>query len=115
MSTLIKQSDRYIFQCAYGEHLVAKEAKFRWDPAKRCWWTDDDLKAVKLAGYAAPELAKQLRAQTKERIEKKEAAVQASKALDSSITIPHPEGIHSSSRRYGLFSISESWYSFSIT
>ena len=81
--------ERYEFVCEYGEHYPAKNARFRWDPDVKRWWTDDIEKALKLAEYAD----NGLRAEFQKRLDEKQARREASRAFDSDMEIPAPEGL----------------------
>jgi len=82
-------SGRYIARCTFDERAVPKQARFRWDPDQRIWWTDDPRKAVTLAEYFEPS-AKAAYEGHEAQIE---AAVQASRAVDVDAEIPAPEGL----------------------
>jgi hypothetical protein len=82
---LIKQGPNWIAASSYDERHLPKDARFRWDPAKRHWWTDKVEIAAKLAEYATDdvrdELTAHFTARTAEKAEKAEN-VTASRAVD---------------------------------
>jgi SWI/SNF-related matrix-associated actin-dependent regulator 1 of chromatin subfamily A len=43
---------RFIAECAYEHRHIPKEAGFRWDPERRCWWTVSPERAALLANEA---------------------------------------------------------------
>jgi SWI/SNF-related matrix-associated actin-dependent regulator 1 of chromatin subfamily A len=43
---------RFIAECAYEYRHIPKEAGFRWDPERRCWWTVSLERAALLANEA---------------------------------------------------------------
>jgi len=84
---------RYVFRCTFDEKEVAKTAKFRWNPDRREWWTDDKTKAAKLASFAVDATLKaELSSLNETALEARRAALEASKATDAAIQIPAPAG-----------------------
>ncbi len=86
---LRKVDDRYVLDCSYDERMVAKGAGFWWDPALKQWYTKYQEKAALLSEYADPGLAAEL----KDVAATRQAAVEASKAVDADLNIPAPEGL----------------------
>lgn len=79
---------KFVCHSSYDERAIPKKAKFRWDPSKKHWWTDDPKKACRLREYADKStifVIDSLLASEKESIE-------ASKKTASDISIPAPEG-----------------------
>lgn len=91
MATLIWNPDRsrYEMISTYSEKDIPKAARFRWDPAARCWWTDQEHKAAQLVRLAKG-LAKQM---LSEYVEKAEQSLEQSRATDSNIEVPAPKGL----------------------
>ena len=50
--TLTKIDNRFVLRSSYDERETPKRAGFRWDPARKCWWTDQPEKAARLIDYA---------------------------------------------------------------
>jgi len=75
----------WIWMGGFESRHIPKQSGFRWNPDRKCWWTDDPAKANKLAEYA-DDRAKNLLAEISEKIE-------ASKATDADIAVPAPEGL----------------------
>lgn len=49
----IKPGQRiFVCHCSFHDRQVPKDAGFRWNPDKKKWWTDEELKASKLAEWA---------------------------------------------------------------
>ena len=90
----LKKRDK-IFYCIskYGE-WQAKEAKFRWNPDKKEWWTDDPKKAYRLRSYADSVLQTELEQTIESLKQKEEDSIQASRATNAEIEIPAPEGLN---------------------
>jgi SWI/SNF-related matrix-associated actin-dependent regulator 1 of chromatin subfamily A len=85
MASLQHDGRRYVWSGTYAERLLPKEAGFRWDPDAKLWYTTDHRKAESLINYMAAS-ALNARAAWKE-------TLQASRATDSEIEIPAPEGL----------------------
>ena len=85
MPNLQHDGRRYVWSGTYAERLLPKEAGFRWDPDAKLWYTTDHRKAESLINYMAAS-ALDARAAWKE-------TLQASRATDSEIVIPAPEGL----------------------
>ena len=85
MGHLQHDGRRYIWSGSYAERILPKEAGFRWDPEAKLWWTNDHRKAESLIDYMAAS-ALDARAAWKE-------TLQASRATDSEIVIPAPDGL----------------------
>lgn len=43
---------KFVCQCSFDQREIPKAAGFRWDPTRKCWWTDDPQKANGLVEYA---------------------------------------------------------------
>lgn len=85
MPNLQHDGRRYVWSGSYAERILPKEAGFRWDPEAKLWWTNDHRKAESLIDYMAAS-ALDARAAWKE-------TLQASRATDSEIVIPAPDGL----------------------
>lgn len=86
--TVIQQGGRFVARCSYEQREIPKEAGFRWDREKKCWYTQDPGVAAKLTGD--PEA---LAAKITEREQVKAAAIASSRAADADVEIPVPEGL----------------------
>ena len=91
---LIFNDDRVRYETIsrYGE-WQAKEAGFWWDKGVKRWWTTDIEKAAKLEAYATGALATRLREYRTNIETEKQKAREASRATDSDVEIPAPEGL----------------------
>ena len=85
MPNLQHDGRRYVWSGTYAERLLPKEAGFRWDPDAKIWYTMDHRKAESLLNYML-QSALDVRAAWKE-------TLQASRATDSEIVIPAPDGL----------------------
>ena len=85
--------DRWETISKYGE-WQAKEAKFRWDPTHKTWWTDDLQKALRLREYADQQLQQQLIEMHMEQQKKKERSLELSRASKANIDVPVPNGLN---------------------
>ena len=74
---------------SYEERAIPKQAGFRWDPARKIWWTDQKEKAARLLEYADAEVAALISAVA----EQQKQSVEASRATDAAIDIPRPDGL----------------------
>lgn len=70
---------------SYDERLVLKEARFRWDPVAKRWWTTDLVTAGRFAAVADPA--------ARAKLDGVRATVAASRATDAAIEVPCPEGL----------------------
>lgn len=86
---LVKHKDFYIAQTSYEEKEIPKSAGFRWDAEAKVWWTKDSEKACELYKFATSDILSHL----KELYDKKYRSIQLSKATDSQLDIPKPEGL----------------------
>lgn len=94
-----ERASRWEARFAYNPEAIAfvKSLKYRWDPAARAWWTQDELAAkavhddVALAAVnervALANVAKQ------DAFAAAKASVEASRATDAMIDIPAPAGL----------------------
>ncbi len=88
---LIKEGNKWILEgTRYQDKDIPKGAGFRWDPAKRVWWTDKEDQAAKLTAYTTAEVKAELEAIAKRRQE----ALELSRAADANVDIPAPDGLH---------------------
>lgn len=92
---LYTEGDRFWLESTYAEKDVAKLAGFRWDPARRRWYTQEAIKAAKLAAYADAELRNRLVGVIEQQQVQQAANREASRALDApaDLVIPAPEGL----------------------
>lgn len=86
---LIRDGDRWVVRSTFEERAVPKAAGCRWDRERKCWYTEDRLVAGRLAEYAHPSCREELERAKAER----EEALAASRATDSDVEIPCPEGL----------------------
>ncbi len=86
---LHREEATWVADSSFEEKDVVKAARFRWDPAKRRWWTDQLDRAALLAAYADDDCRSELTA----RREAMEAAKAASRATDAAIDLPCPDGL----------------------
>ena len=86
------ERDRWETISRYGE-WQAKEAKFRWDPKIKTWWTDDIKKALRLRQYADATLQQQMHQMYAEEQQQKQRSIELSRASRSSIYVPAPDGL----------------------
>lgn len=90
------QTYRYFSPFAYKE--LAKQAGMQFAKHPRpCWWTADAETAIRCFNNAAQyegifECAEELRAQLENHIDRRNASLDASRALDAEIEIPAPPG-----------------------
>ena len=115
----------FVLRSAFEDRAIPKGAGFRWHPGVRCrkrsciacendlgrtWWTNDILKALELAEYAAPALRAAIleraepAAQQREENERRAAratqaklvarrsTLEASRARDADVEVPAPDG-----------------------
>lgn len=80
---------QYIWAGTFHERLLPKAAKFRWDPSRKTWWTNDIEKANNLIRYAEPSAAARIQAAVAEL----KAQLDESAATDADIDIPTPTGL----------------------
>lgn len=87
---VVRQNDRWECICTFYEKDIAKAAGFRWDPAKKVWFTVKPDIAAKLA---TPEQLAELQRAMDEAAHKRAELIENSRAGDSAIDIPCPEGL----------------------
>jgi len=90
--TLEKQDGRWIAKARYGD-WSAKEAGFKWDHAKKVWWTSDPSKAYRVRKAATEAIATELERLVSHQIKTQETSLALSRATDADIYIPSPEGL----------------------
>ena len=86
---LTYNGEYFIFKCSFYDKDIPKEAKFRWNPDKKEWWTNDLEKAKTLSQYADLFANKEI----SKRDEIKQESLTKSRATDSMLDIPSPEGL----------------------
>jgi SWI/SNF-related matrix-associated actin-dependent regulator 1 of chromatin subfamily A len=87
-----KANGRFEFRGAYGDRLVPKAQRWRWDPDARCWWTDRLERAVPLLEYAKGAAEDEIAAFVADR-EHAEERAEASRATSADIDVPCPDGL----------------------
>jgi SWI/SNF-related matrix-associated actin-dependent regulator of chromatin subfamily A-like protein 1 len=80
---------QYVFTGDYKDKDLPKNARWRWNPSGRYWWTDDDRKAATLAMYADASCKERLHSY----VAKAAAAIDASRATDADVALPVPQGL----------------------
>ncbi len=50
--TYDKAFKRFVWHGDFANKHLPKEARFRWNPKAKCWWTDDRQKAIRLLQFA---------------------------------------------------------------
>lgn len=89
MAKLARHDDgKYIWAGTFEERLLPKEAKFRWDPTNKRWWTANADHAHALIKYADPDTAAAIQAARAAKVE----ALDASAATSATIDVPAPAG-----------------------
>lgn len=86
---VVLNNARFEAVSSYEERAIPKRAGFRWDPARKIWWTDQKDKAARLIEYADAEVAALISAVA----EQQKQSVEASHATDAAIDIPRPDGL----------------------
>ena len=81
---LLRETDKYIFQCTFHEKDMAKAARFRWNPENKEWWTKDIDCALRLKDYASPEL----KAELEQIHDDRRTTLEKSRAKDADIKLP---------------------------
>jgi len=81
------EDDVFICHSSYDERFIPKEARFRWNPHKKKWWTDDPEKALRLVKYADEPTIQRLESIKEDR----QKALEQSRATDADIEIPAPD------------------------
>lgn len=83
------EDDIFICHSSFEERFIPKEARFRWNPKKKKWWTDDPEKALRLVKYADESTIQRLESIKEER----QQALEQSRATDAEIDIPKNDGL----------------------
>lgn len=83
------EGGRYWATSTFAEREPLKAAGFRWDRDAKRWWTDDAQRAAKLAKFADASCRDELARVKAEH----DAAIEASRAKDSDVEIPCPDGL----------------------
>ncbi len=79
----------FVWHGGYNTRMVPKQARFRWNPKSKKWWTDDIKKAGTLIEFA-DDHAKKALVKTVAKVEK---SIKASVAIDANIEIPCNDGL----------------------
>ncbi len=92
---LIKQGSNWIAVSSFDERQIPKDARFRWDPAQKRWWTDKIEHAATLTQYAADGVRAELLAHFNAQAAEKAENVAASRAAEATVdfTVPAPDGL----------------------
>jgi SWI/SNF-related matrix-associated actin-dependent regulator 1 of chromatin subfamily A len=83
-----KTDNRFHAVSTYKERNILKNAGFWWNSNLKCWWTDSLEIVSKVIQYADDGLAEEINQQ----ITSQREILKSSRALDSNIEIPAPEG-----------------------
>lgn len=86
---LSKSGDSYVWSGDFATRDLPKQAGFRWDSAKRQWWTKMQDSAAKLSKYASPELRVVLESVSS----KKAESIEQSRAASADVSLPVPVGL----------------------
>jgi len=79
----------YVLESSFAERQAAKDARLRWNPDRKRWWTTEIDRALCLLDCASPDCRKALEAARAGKI----ASVEASQATDADVEIPRPDGL----------------------
>lgn len=85
---LQRLTDRWIFECAFAERHIPKEAGFRWDTVKRVWFTTDPVTAARLM---SPADAVAAREEEEAKYRLKSQGVKDSIAAETEFYVPVPD------------------------
>lgn len=85
---LTYDGDRFIWRGGYETRHTPKEARFRWDPARKEWWTGDAEKACTLLRYADARAKAKLDGVQAKVIESIESSRAAAPILNKDIPVP---------------------------
>jgi SWI/SNF-related matrix-associated actin-dependent regulator 1 of chromatin subfamily A len=84
MASLTYRNGEFIWRGGYETRHIPKSAGFRWDPARRVWWTSSTTAAAALATYADAAARAALQpVQERERL---------SRATEADLDVPAPPG-----------------------
>jgi SWI/SNF-related matrix-associated actin-dependent regulator 1 of chromatin subfamily A len=86
---IIYAHDRFICLCTYQQKDIPKSTGFRWEPKEKYWYTEQADVAGKLIKFCDPEATRIVSAS----MEQASKNIEASKAKDSDINLPCPEGL----------------------
>ncbi len=86
---LTLDGNTYVAESTFDERAIPKQAGFRWDPARKRWYTTEVARAALLAQYADESCANALQARAAARTE----AIAASRAAEADVEIPVPTGL----------------------
>lgn len=89
MGTLVYENNKFVFRGTYAEKDLPKQARFRWEPTAKYWWTDDQRKAASLSRFAQGEARDRLASYVTQTV----AVIEASRATDADINLPVPDGL----------------------
>jgi SWI/SNF-related matrix-associated actin-dependent regulator 1 of chromatin subfamily A len=90
--SLTQEGKIWIVRSAFADKDIVKAAGARWNPDRKCWWTDKPEVAEKLAQGDAAAVAA-INAERQAAHERAQRAVDASRATDAAIDLPVPEGL----------------------
>lgn len=88
MEILQHHDGRYIARTVYREKNQCKENSMIWDGKEKFWYAPDLDVAYRMRGFAKPELRDKIEKEYSSR----QVAIQSSRATDSDLEIPLPEG-----------------------
>lgn len=82
-----KIDNRFVARCNYDQREIPKSAGFRWDAARKHWYTLDAAIAAKLSDTDT--IIAEVTAKTAAKAER----IEASRAATANIDLPCPEGL----------------------
>jgi len=85
--SLTQEGKIWIVRSAFADKDIVKAAGARWNPDRKCWWTDKPEVAEKLAQGDAAAVAA-INAERQAAHERAQRAVDASRATDAAIDLP---------------------------
>lgn len=86
---VLRKNDRYEVKSRYDDRHVLRASGLRWDPKRKCWWTNDAAKVARLNA----EMDDEVRAMIEGELEEHRASYEASRAADADIEIPVRKGL----------------------
>jgi hypothetical protein len=86
---LTKANGRYELVSSFEERMVPKQAGFRWDPARKIWWTDVQEKAARLIDHADDDIRGELAGLA----DRQKRSMAASRSANSDQVFPIAEGM----------------------
>ena len=85
---IFRVGEKFVASSRYHEKDILKQAGFRWDNQLKYWWTDSLDAVSKVHQYLNKDIAEKVKSE----IAQRDVTVAESRATDSDINIPAPEG-----------------------